>query len=142
MPNSDTICATVPIPIDYVKSNYSFSDFGKPNKSYLFNLLIILKNNKIRQFNKIEKKQKSSIFGVNENIHYDDMIGFKFTFSEIPTNDETEFTIEGDINHIYSSFEINTDKLYLEFSKSQTGKAMCSTYIIENIGSILSISPN
>jgi len=142
MPNSDMICATVPIPINYVKSNYSFSDFDKPNKSYLFDLLILLKNNQSRHFNKIEKKQKSSIFDTSENINYDDMIGFKFTFSEIPFNNETEFIIEGDINHIYSSFEINTNKIYLEFSKSQTGKAMCSTYIIDNINNILSISPN
>ena len=49
MPGSDMTRASVPIPINYTKSCYSFSDSGKPKKRYLFDLVLTLKNRQTKK---------------------------------------------------------------------------------------------
>lgn len=143
MPGSDMTRATMPIPINYTRSCYSFSDSGKPKKRYLFDLVLNIKNRLIKKFSKIEKKQHSQIITTDDNINYNDITSFKFNFAEIPFDDEKEFYLEGVIDHKYSSFTVNTDKFYIEFSQSYSGKTICEIYVLdENFDVLLSVSPN
>lgn len=143
MPGSDMTRASVPIPIKYTKSCYSFSDSGKPKKRYLFDLVIILKNRQTKKFTKIEKNSQSTIIDLEDNINYDEISEFKIIFAEIPFTDDNEYTLEGKINHSFSSFHLTTDKFYIEFSQNHFGKTVCNSYAIEdNLEYILSISPN
>tara|TARA_B100002019_G_C21249257_1_gene590123 strand:- start:1210 stop:1641 length:432 start_codon:yes stop_codon:yes gene_type:complete len=143
MPGSDMTRASVPIPINYTKSCYSFSDSGKPKKRYLFDLVLTLKNRQTKKFTKLEKNLKSTIIDIEDNINYDEISDFVLNFAEIPFDNDNEYTIQGKINHSFSSFHLNSDKFYIEFSQNYSGKTICQSYILDgNLDYILSISPN
>lgn len=143
MPGSDMTRASVPIPINYTKSCYSFSDSGIPKKRYLFDLVLTLKNRQTKKFTKLEKNLQSTIINTEDNLNYDDISEFELNFAEIPFDDDIEYRITGKINHNFSSFEVHSDKFYIEFSQNYSGKTICQSYIIDgNLENLLSCSPN
>ena len=143
MPGSDMTRASVPIPINYTKSCYSFSDSGKPKKRYLFDLVLTLKNRQTKKFTKLEKNLQSTIINTEDDLNYDDISEFELNFAEIPFDDDNEYTIAGKINHNFSSFQVHSDKFYIEFSQNYSGKTICQSYIIDgNLEYFLSCSPN
>ena len=143
MPGSELTTASLPIPINYSKSCYSFSDSGKPKKRYLFELDVTFKNRQTKKFSKLEKKQYCTIIDIEDNIEFNDIEKFKITYAEIPFNDENNITVEGKIRHEYSCFELRSNNFYIEFSQNEFGKVICKSYVIsENYDFILSISPS
>ena len=64
------ISETQPIPINYTKSCYSFSDPATPKKNYLFSLELCLEDGTLQKFNKIENNKYSYIVDIDDNIVY------------------------------------------------------------------------
>ena len=70
MSTRNLISETKPIPINYSKSTYSFSDPSIPKKNYLFCLELTLNNGTLRKFNKLENNKYSYIIDIDINTTY------------------------------------------------------------------------
>ena len=84
MSTNNLISDTKPIPINYTKSCYSFSDPSTPNKKYLFSLELSFKDGSLRKFNKLETNKYSYIVDIDDEVLYQDIVKFDVCVTELP----------------------------------------------------------
>ena len=131
---------TKPIPINYSKSCYSFSDPSGPKKNYLFSLELTLKNGTLRKFNKVENNKYSYIIDIDDEIIYNDITNFNIHVAELPFNDNT-YSMFGKLSHESSTFTQKDENFYIEFSQNNTGITICTCYFIGVDFNTMFVSP-
>lgn len=141
MPELDLTKASNPVPINYTKSCYSFSDPGAPNKNYFFELVLNFNDGYSKTVSKFEKEKCSIIIDVDDRIFYNDIKDFIINVVTIPFDEDTIFTMEGEINHSLSSYIQKNESFYIEFSKNEVGYTNCNCYFIGQNYDSFSISP-
>lgn len=129
---SDTVIClnnkTKPIAITYAKNTHGFSDnFNDANK-YFFELVIngIIIGKKY--FGNLEETKYSHLIKLSHQIKLQDIESYKASVSIHPSEDNIVYEIEGKINQEQSSSTQRSDNLYVEFTKNDSGYAMCSCF--------------
>ena len=140
MSTRNLVSETKPIPINYTKSCYSFSDPSGPKKNYLFSLDLTLKNGSLRKFNKLESNKYSYIVDIDDEVKYDDLNNFSVNVTELPAADNT-YSMFGEICHDSSTFTQKDENFYIEFSQNNNGNAICTCYFIGVDFNTMFISP-
>tara|TARA_Y100000589_G_C26706899_1_gene448066 strand:+ start:120 stop:548 length:429 start_codon:yes stop_codon:yes gene_type:complete len=140
MSTRNLISETKPIPINYTKSCYSFSDPSGPKKNYLFSLDLTLKNGSLRRFNKLESSKYSYIVDIDDEVNYTDITRFNVNVTELPTTENT-YSMNGLICHDSSTFTQKDENFYIEFSQNNNGNAICTCYFIGVDFNTMFISP-
>jgi hypothetical protein len=140
MSDNDLRSSPISIPINYQKSNYSFSDPFNPNKKYLFCLNILDKNNEEKKFNKLEKNKYSYLIDIDDDILYSEIDKFHIIVTELSFPDKV-YQMKGSINHDLSNFTQKDENFYIEFSKNNHGNTICSCYFIGIDFNSMFISP-
>ena len=140
MSTRNLINETKPIPINYSKSCYSFSDPSAPNKKYLFSLELVLNNGTLRKFNKLESNKYSYIVDIDDEINYDDINRFNIHVTELPLT-ENNYTMFGKVCHDSSTFTQKDENFYIEFSQNNNGNAICTCYFIGIDFNTMFVSP-
>ncbi len=134
------ISETKPIPINYTKSCYSFSDPSAPKNKYLFSLELKLNNGTIKKFNKLENNKYSYIIDVEDEIIYKDIKSFNINVIEIPFTSQS-YSMNGMINHDSTNFTQKDENFYIEFSQNNNGDAICTCYFIGVDFNTMFVSP-
>ena len=134
------ISETKPIPINYTKSCYSFSDPSAPKNKYLFSLELKLNNGTIKKFNKLENNKYSYIIDVEDEINYKDIKSFNINVIEIPFTSQS-YSMNGMINHDSTNFTQKDENFYIEFSQNNNGDAICTCYFIGVDFNTMFVSP-
>lgn len=134
------ISESKPIPINYSKSCYSFSDPSAPKNKYLFSLELKVKDGSIKKFNKLENNKYSYIIDVEDDITYDNITNFSINVIEIPFNSQS-YSMNGLIDHSSTNFTQKDDNFYIEFSQNNTGVAICTCYFIGVDFNTMFVSP-
>lgn len=140
MSTRNIITESKPIPINYTKSCYSFSDSIGPKKKYLFSLELTLKNKNIKKFNKLENNKYSYIIDVEDDILFNSIDNFRVNVIEIPFNSQS-YNMYGIISHDLSNFTQKDDSFYIEFSQNNNGNAICTCYFIGVDFNTMFVSP-
>lgn len=140
MSTRNIITESKPIPINYTKSCYSFSDSIGPKKKYLFSLELTLKNKNIKKFNKLENNKYSYIIDIEDDILFNSIDNFRVNVIEIPFNSQS-YNMYGIISHDLSNFTQKDDSFYIEFSQNNNGNAICTCYFIGVDFNTMFVSP-
>ena len=140
MSTRNIITESKPIPINYTKACYSFSDSIGPKKKYLFSLELTLKNKNIKKFNKLENNKYSYIIDVEDDILFNSIDNFRVNVIEIPFNSQS-YNMYGIISHDSSNFTQKDDSFYIEFSQNNNGNAICTCYFIGVDFNTMFVSP-
>lgn len=140
MSTRNIITESKPIPINYTKACYSFSDSIGPKKKYLFSLELTLKNKNIKKFNKLENNKYSYIIDVEDDILFNSIDNFRVNVIEIPFNSQS-YNMYGIISHDLSNFTQKDDSFYIEFSQNNNGNAICTCYFIGVDFNTMFVSP-
>ena len=140
MSTRNLISETKPIPINYSKSTYSFSDPSIPKKNYLFCLELTLKNGTLRKFNKLENNKYSYIVDIDDEVLYNDIVNFNINVTELPFTNNC-YSMQGIINHESSNFTQKDENFYVEFSQNNNGNAICTCYFIGVDFNTMFVSP-
>ena len=140
MSSRNLISETQPIPINYTKSCYSFSDPTGPKKNYLFSLGLTLADGSQRKFNKLESNKYSYIIDIDDDVRYNDISNFNVNVIELPSIDNT-YSMVGTICHDSSTFSQKDENFYVEFSQNNNGNAICTCYFIGVDFNTMFVSP-
>ncbi len=140
MSTNNLVSDTKPIPINYTKSCYSFSDPSTPNKKYLFSLELSLKKGGLRKFNKLESSKYSYIVDIDDEVLYDDISNFNINVTELPFTNNS-YSMKGVICHSSSTFTQKDENFYVEFSQNNNGNAICTCYFIGVDFNTIFVSP-
>jgi hypothetical protein len=134
------VSETKPIPINYTKSCYSFSDPATPKKNYLFSLELGLEDGTLRKFNKIENNNYSYIVDIDDDVVYNNIRSFNIFVTELPFTN-TNYSMTGTINHDSSNFTQKNETFYVEFSQNNNGNAICTCYFMGVDFNTMFVSP-
>ena len=134
------ISETQPIPINYTKSCYSFSDPSAPKNKYLFNVELKLTDGTIKKFNKLENNKYSYIIDIEDMIIYKDISNFNINVIEIPFTSQS-YSMNGIIDHNSTNFTQKDENFYIEFSQNNNGNAICTCYFIGVDFNTMFVSP-
>ena len=134
------ISETKPIPINYAKSCYSFSDPSQPKNKYLFSLELKLKDQTVKKFNKLESNKYSYIIDIEDSINYKEIANFNINVIEIPFTSQS-YSMNGIIDHASTNFTQKDDNFYIEFSQNNNGNAVCTCYFIGVDFNTIFVSP-
>ena len=129
-----------PIPINYTKSCYSFSDPTSPKNKYLFSLELKAKDGSVKKFNKLENNKYSYIIDIEDEINYDEITYFSINVIEIPFTSQS-YSMSGSIDHSSTNFTQKDENFYIEFSQNNTGNAICTCYFIGVDFNTMFVSP-
>jgi hypothetical protein len=140
MSSRNLVSDTMPIPINYTKSYHGFSDPPNSCNKYLFCLELGMKDESVKNFNKIEDNKYSYIIDIDDEINYNDIVNFNIFVSELPFNGNN-YTMYGKIDQTLSTFTQKDENFYVEFSQDTMGKALCTCYFIGVDFNTMFVSP-
>lgn len=129
---SDTVIClnnrTKPICIPYAKSTHGFSDNFNDSNRYLFELVI---NGVIigkKYFSNLEETKYSHLIKISHQIKLTDIQSYKASVSIYPSEDNISYELEGKINQEQSCSTQRNENIYVEFTKNDSGYALCSCF--------------
>lgn len=134
---------TPPIPIKYTKKTLGFSNPNNDTTRYLFELSINGQTIGEKYFRNLEDTKYSHLIKLNHRILLKDIQSYKVSVSVYPTDLSMLYELEGQINNEESSSTQRSNDLYIEFTKNDSGFAMCSCfYTSQNHNKIFVSLPN
>lgn len=118
------------LPITINRHSKNIDDFN--NVEYIFQLSLTFKNNQVKEFVKVEKKNYVTIFNFNELVDFDNIKSFNLIITKHFINTEF-FFIHGNINNEKNIFKNND--IYIEFNKNKLNytKCLCTLYTINTL---------
>lgn len=140
MSTQNLVSASKPIPINYTKSYHGFSDPPNSNNKFLFCLELEMKDQSIKNFNKLENKKYCYIIEVDDEINYENILSFNLYVTELPFNGNN-YSMNGIIDHSSSNFTQKDENFYVEFSRNDTDKTVCTCYFIGVDFNTMFVSP-
>ena len=138
---SDLSFLTKPIPINYVKSQYSFNDPNNNDANYVYNLNLIMKDGSKRTFFKIEKKKNADLIDLSDNIEYNAIDTYSIEISKLPFEKDKFFKINEYFNNQVNSYSKRSNDIYIEFTQNSMCKTICKCYFIGVDFNSMFISP-
>ena len=114
MPELDLTKASNPVPINYTKSCYSFSDPGAPSKNYFFELVLNFSDGFSKTVSKFEKEKCSIMIDVEDRIFYNDIKDFIINVVTIPFDENSIFTMNCELKFKYQN-KLDYGKIYFIF---------------------------
>lgn len=129
---SDTIVTlnnkSNPVQIKYTKNQHGFSDPNNDSCRYLFELIINGQNIGKKYFRNLEENKYCHMIKLSHKIKLSDIQNYKASISIHPSDSQSSFEIEGQINQYESSSIQRSDNIYIEFTKNDMGYTMCSCF--------------
>ena len=132
---------TQPIPINYARNNYGYSDFNNNTNKYLFQLFIYGKNIGKKYFRNLEDNKYSHLIDLYHKINLADIEFYKVSVSTFPSELPTIYNLNGKINQNESSSTQRNDNLYIEFTQNDNGFTICSCFYIGMDHNKIFVSP-
>ena len=120
--NNKSITLDIPIKRN---NNYYFSDFNNSTQ-YIF--LLNIYGAKNISFKKIEENKYSHIITIDDKIKLNNIESYKLSVYVSNNNINTNFELEGDINHTQTSSTERNNNLYIEFSQNERGDTLCTCF--------------
>ena len=117
-----------PVSIKYSKSTHGYSNFDNNNIKYLFELIINSDKIGSKYFRNLEDIKYSHLITLNHTIKFDDIKNYKATIKLFPSNDEYSPTLSGIINHEQTFSNQKGDNIYIEFTRNDSGYALCTCF--------------
>ncbi|VVU95370.1 hypothetical protein CPAV1605_1121 [seawater metagenome] len=112
------------------------SDFNR----YLFELKIKL-NKKNKLIRKIEDSKKVQLISKDDKISFNDLKKFNIKVHVLPDDNIEDLELEGKIDSNTNNFTRSTNKLYLEFLRTDTDYVECNCNVIFTDTFKYSVSP-
>jgi hypothetical protein len=119
---------SLPVSIKYSKSNHGYSNFDNNNIKYLFELVI---NGNIigsKYFRNLEDTKYSHLITLNHIIKLNDIKTYKASIKLFPSNTNIPDSISGVINHDQTFSNQKGDNIYIEFTRNDSGYALCTCF--------------
>ena len=120
--NDKNITLNIPIKRN---NNYYFSDFNNSTQ-YIF--LLNIYGAKNISFKKIEENKYSHIITLDDKIKLNNIESYKLYVYVYSNNINTNFELEGYINHDQTSSTERNNNLYIEFSQNEHGDTLCTCF--------------
>lgn len=137
--SQEILIPTKPINID-TSNRYAYSlpvaDFNR----YLFELKIKLKK-KNKLILKIEDSKQSQLITQSDQIKFNDIKNFNMKVYVLPYDNIQDLELEGRIDKNTNNFTRSTNKLYLEFIRTNSEYVECNCNVIFTDTFKYSISP-
>jgi hypothetical protein len=137
--SQEILIPTKPINID-TSNRYAYSlpvtDFNR----YLFELKIKLKK-KNKLIRKIEDSKQSQLITQSDQIKFNDIKNFNMKVYVLPDDNIQDLELEGQIDKNTNNFTRSTNKLYLEFIRTNSEYVECNCNVIFTDTFKYSISP-
>jgi len=119
---------------------YSYSVPKININKYLFELVINLKHS-TQIMRKIDENKFTTLLSTNNNIKYNDIIGYSINITIIPDHLDQVFHSTGKINQNMPFYSNQANNIHIEFIKSQNGCATCRCKYIDYNNLSFSCSP-
>jgi hypothetical protein len=106
-------------------SNLGFSNPANHISKYFFNLVLKGKFGE-KKFKIIENTKYSYLIDIDDNIKFNEIENFNLNLSIIP--ELCNYNLSDKINHNLTSFISQSEHIYIEFTSSLNGYAICKCF--------------